>query len=123
MPSARGGRARRAPRPWRTPAHVSATSLPWKVPLTPREVKPETPLTPGTCAAHMSGDDGGGSWTMDSHACAARRRDRSLALAPMVALTLAVSGCAGWGGGAGGGGPNSINVLMVNNPQMVDLQQ
>jgi sorbitol/mannitol transport system substrate-binding protein len=34
-----------------------------------------------------------------------------------------VSGCAGWGGGAGGGGPNSINVLMVNNPQMVDLQQ
>jgi len=39
-----------------------------------------------------------------------------------VALT---SGCAaGWGGGGGGGGGgNSINVLMVNNPQMVDLQQ
>ena len=33
------------------------------------------------------------------------------------------SGCAGWGGGRGGGGPNSINVLMVNNPQMVDLQK
>jgi sorbitol/mannitol transport system substrate-binding protein len=34
-----------------------------------------------------------------------------------------VTGCAGWGGGPGGGGANSINVLMVNNPQMVDLQQ
>ena len=41
-----------------------------------------------------------------------------------VALLLsAVSGCAGWGGGAGGGGADSINVLMVNNPQMVDLQK
>jgi sorbitol/mannitol transport system substrate-binding protein len=38
-------------------------------------------------------------------------------------LALTVSGCAGWGGGPTGGGPNSINVLMVNNPQMVDLQQ
>ncbi|NHN57403.1 sugar ABC transporter substrate-binding protein [Calidifontibacter sp. DB0510] len=34
-----------------------------------------------------------------------------------------VSGCAGWGGGIGGGGPDSINVLMVNNAQMIDLQQ
>jgi sorbitol/mannitol transport system substrate-binding protein len=33
------------------------------------------------------------------------------------------SGCAGWGGGVGGGGGDSINVLMVNNPQMVDLQK
>src|SRR3954466_13183183 len=49
-----------------------------------------------------------------------RRRAR---LAPMIVLTLAATGCAGWGGGPGGGGPNSINVLMVNNPQMVDLQQ
>jgi sorbitol/mannitol transport system substrate-binding protein len=40
-----------------------------------------------------------------------------------TALALVASGCAGWGGGPGGGGPNSINVLMVNNPQMVDLQQ
>jgi sorbitol/mannitol transport system substrate-binding protein len=40
-----------------------------------------------------------------------------------TALVVGVSGCAGWGGGPGGGGPNSINVLMVNNPQMVDLQQ
>jgi sorbitol/mannitol transport system substrate-binding protein len=38
-------------------------------------------------------------------------------------LALTVSGCAGWGGGPTGGGPNSINVLMVNNPQMADLQQ
>ena len=41
----------------------------------------------------------------------------------LVAFGLAASGCAGWGGGGGGGGANSINVLMVNNPQMVDLQQ
>jgi sorbitol/mannitol transport system substrate-binding protein len=40
-----------------------------------------------------------------------------------LALALVTSGCAGWGGGGGGGGANSIDVLMVNNPQMVDLQQ
>jgi sorbitol/mannitol transport system substrate-binding protein len=39
-----------------------------------------------------------------------------------VSVALAASGCAGWGGGAGSGGAGSINVLMVNNPQMVDLQ-
>jgi sorbitol/mannitol transport system substrate-binding protein len=45
-------------------------------------------------------------------------------LAPMIVATLAVTGCAGWGGGpGGGGGANSINVLMVNNPQMIDLQK
>ena len=39
-------------------------------------------------------------------------------------LTLVATGCAaGWGAGGGGGGADSINVLMVNNPQMVDLQQ
>ncbi|WP_239062335.1 sugar ABC transporter substrate-binding protein [Streptomyces sp. SID13031] len=38
-------------------------------------------------------------------------------------MVSGVSGCAGWGGGAGGGGADSINVLMVNNPQMVDLQK
>lgn len=44
--------------------------------------------------------------------------------AVVMAGTLAVAGCAGWGGGGvGGGGADSINVLMVNNPQMVDLQQ
>jgi sorbitol/mannitol transport system substrate-binding protein len=41
-----------------------------------------------------------------------------------LAVALLTSGCAGWGGGAvGSGGSNSINVLMVNNPQMVDLQR
>jgi sorbitol/mannitol transport system substrate-binding protein len=41
------------------------------------------------------------------------------------AMVLATSGCAGagGGGGGGGGGGNSISVLMVNNPQMVDLQK
>jgi sorbitol/mannitol transport system substrate-binding protein len=38
-----------------------------------------------------------------------------------VALGLAATGCAGWGGGGGGG--DSLNVLMVNNPQMIDLQK
>ncbi|MEP7331234.1 MAG: sugar ABC transporter substrate-binding protein, partial [Terracoccus sp.] len=49
-------------------------------------------------------------------------------MAGAVALTgglvASLSACAGWGGGGGGdGGGNSINVLMVNNPQMIDLQQ
>src|SRR5919205_438995 len=42
------------------------------------------------------------------------------------AMLLATSGCAGaggGGGGGGGGGDNAISVLMVNNPQMVDLQK
>jgi len=44
--------------------------------------------------------------------------------AALLALVmLASTGCAGWGGGVGGGGTDSINVLMVNNPQMVDLQR
>jgi sorbitol/mannitol transport system substrate-binding protein len=52
----------------------------------------------------------------------ARSRSRRL-VAAVIVLGLAASGCAGWGGGGvGGGGPESINVLMVNNPQMVDLQ-
>jgi sorbitol/mannitol transport system substrate-binding protein len=40
-----------------------------------------------------------------------------------VITVAALSGCAGWGGGPGGGGPDTINVLMVNNPQMIDLQR
>src|SRR4051794_13274014 len=40
-----------------------------------------------------------------------------------TALAVGVTGCAGWGGGPGGGGSNSINVLMVNNPQMIELQK
>ncbi|HET6529174.1 MAG TPA: sugar ABC transporter substrate-binding protein [Actinoplanes sp.] len=39
-------------------------------------------------------------------------------------LVLSLAGCAGWGGSQGGsGGANSISVLMVNNPQMIDLQR
>jgi sorbitol/mannitol transport system substrate-binding protein len=51
--------------------------------------------------------------------------DRRTAVAGAAALVAVVtlSGCAGWGGGPAGGGPDTINVLMVNNPQMVDLQQ
>ena len=49
------------------------------------------------------------------------RSQRPAAL--LAALALATGGCAGWGGGGGSGGANSINVLMVNNPQMVDLQK
>ncbi|HEY7723601.1 MAG TPA: sugar ABC transporter substrate-binding protein, partial [Pedococcus sp.] len=55
------------------------------------------------------------------------RRRRAAGAAGVAAATgvaLSLSACAGWGGGGvGGGGPDSINVLMVNNPQMVDLQQ
>jgi sorbitol/mannitol transport system substrate-binding protein len=40
-----------------------------------------------------------------------------------LVAALTATGCAGWGGGVGGGGANSINVLMVNNPQMIVLQR
>jgi sorbitol/mannitol transport system substrate-binding protein len=44
------------------------------------------------------------------------------AVAALLAVSLA--GCAGWGGGGGGSDDaNSIDVLMVNNPQMIDLQR
>jgi sorbitol/mannitol transport system substrate-binding protein len=49
---------------------------------------------------------------------------RVVVLAATTGLALSASACAGWGGGGiGGGGADSINVLMVNNPQMVDLQK
>ena len=52
------------------------------------------------------------------------RRRGAVAAAAAAGVALTLSACAGWGGGGvGGGGPNSINVLMVNNPQMVDLQK
>ncbi|MCX6462109.1 MAG: sugar ABC transporter substrate-binding protein [Pseudonocardiales bacterium] len=53
-----------------------------------------------------------------------RRLVRGVAV-PALAVVLAATGCAGAGGGGGaaGGDANSISVLMVNNPQMVDLQQ
>ncbi|GAA1297154.1 sugar ABC transporter substrate-binding protein [Saccharothrix xinjiangensis] len=40
----------------------------------------------------------------------------------LAAVLLATTACAGAGGG-GGSAENSINVLMVNNPQMQDLQE
>src|SRR3954469_23674766 len=40
-----------------------------------------------------------------------------------TALAVGATGCAGWGGGPGGGGSNSITVMMVNHPQMIELQK
>ncbi len=57
------------------------------------------------------------------------RNRSSKRIATVVALpaaaALALSGCAGAGGGGGGGGGDSksISVLMVGNPQMVDIQK
>jgi sorbitol/mannitol transport system substrate-binding protein len=51
-----------------------------------------------------------------------KRSGMRAALLALVVM-LASSACAGWGGSVGGGAANSINVLMVNNPQMVDLQR
>jgi len=49
-----------------------------------------------------------------------------MALALPAVAGLALSGCAGAGGGGGGGGggdSESLTVLMVGNPQMVDIQK
>src|SRR5690349_12039515 len=47
-----------------------------------------------------------------------------LRAAMLAAVLMASTACAGWGGGGGGdGGADAINVLMVNNPQMIDLQR
>ncbi len=48
-----------------------------------------------------------------------------MAMALPAMAGMALSGCAGAGGGGGGGGEDakSINVLMVGNPQMVDIQK
>ncbi|SHH30747.1 ABC transporter substrate-binding protein [Streptomyces sp. 3214.6] len=40
-----------------------------------------------------------------------------------AAVALIATGCAGAGGGSGSGDGKSVNVLMVNNPQMLDLQK
>ncbi|MFE1772013.1 ABC transporter substrate-binding protein [Streptomyces sp. NPDC059008] len=40
-----------------------------------------------------------------------------------LALTLSTAGCSGGFGATGKGGSDTLNVLMVNNPQMVDLQK
>ncbi|GAA1150634.1 ABC transporter substrate-binding protein [Ornithinicoccus hortensis] len=53
-----------------------------------------------------------------------RRRQRATVVAVAALTAMGLTSCAGWGGGGiGGGGPNTINVLMVNNPQMIDLQR
>jgi sorbitol/mannitol transport system substrate-binding protein len=52
---------------------------------------------------------------------------RTRRLLPPLALAvcggLLAAGCSGAGGAGGGSGSHAINVLMVNNPQMVDLQK
>ena len=54
----------------------------------------------------------------------ARVRAATSASAALLLTAGLLSGCAGWGGNsAGGGGADSIDVLMVNNPQMIDLQK
>ncbi|MFE6689412.1 ABC transporter substrate-binding protein [Streptomyces sp. NPDC057743] len=52
---------------------------------------------------------------------AGRRLRRLAALA--AALSLTATGCYRGAGGTDDGGPHTLNVLMVNNPQMVDLQR
>ena len=53
-----------------------------------------------------------------------RAKIRVAALAAgALCVALSASACAGAGGGNSAGDPNSINVLMVNNPQMEDLQR
>jgi len=55
-----------------------------------------------------------------------RHRRRTGLLAAVAVGATVLSACSGAGGGGGGGddeGGDSINVLMVNNPQMEDLQQ
>jgi sorbitol/mannitol transport system substrate-binding protein len=44
-------------------------------------------------------------------------------LSAVLVVSAACSGAGGGGGGGGGGSDHSINVLMVNNPQMLALQK
>ncbi|WP_443074075.1 ABC transporter substrate-binding protein [Streptomyces sp. NBC_01456] len=53
-----------------------------------------------------------------------RRGSRPLGLTALaVALALSATGCYRGAGDAGNDGRDTLNVLMVNNPQMVDLQR
>ena len=56
-----------------------------------------------------------------------RRTPRALfavaAVGTLITPLLADCSGAGGAGGAGGGSAHAINVLMVNNPQMVELQK
>jgi sorbitol/mannitol transport system substrate-binding protein len=47
---------------------------------------------------------------------------KSIGVGAVAVLAAGLGGCAGWGGGVGGN-KGGVNVLMVNNPQMVDLQR
>jgi len=49
-------------------------------------------------------------------------RWRVVGVAALAVAALVTSACSGAGGGSSGGAP-TVNVLMVNNPQMVDLQK
>ncbi|HJB64156.1 MAG TPA: sugar ABC transporter substrate-binding protein [Candidatus Microbacterium pullistercoris] len=52
------------------------------------------------------------------------RTTRTAFVAAVATGALALTACAGaGGGGGGGGGGDEVNVLMVNNPQMEDLQR
>src|SRR5947209_16786807 len=55
--------------------------------------------------------------------CAVRKSLRFVPLLMVLPLALAACSGAGGGGGGGGSGAHVVNVLMVNNPQMVDLQK
>ncbi|GDY28383.1 ABC transporter substrate-binding protein [Gandjariella thermophila] len=52
-----------------------------------------------------------------------RIRRAALAAAGVTLLSVAGTACAGAGGGGAAGDQSTINVLMVNNPQMVDIQR
>ncbi|MCL7378101.1 ABC transporter substrate-binding protein [Streptomyces sp. NPDC057539] len=53
-----------------------------------------------------------------------RRRDLRVRVGASAALVALLAGCSGAGGASSsGGGGDTINVLMVNNPQMVELQK
>ncbi|WNI26703.1 sugar ABC transporter substrate-binding protein [Streptomyces sp. ITFR-16] len=52
-----------------------------------------------------------------------RRSRLSVRLGAGAAVTVLLAGCSGAGGGSSSGDSESINVLMVNNPQMVELQK
>jgi len=73
--------------------------------------------------AHGMRDAKAGGAGRGRHGVLRGRLRARLTLPMALAVALVSSGCAGWGGGPGSGGANSINVLMVNNPQMVDLQK
>ncbi|WBB61102.1 sugar ABC transporter substrate-binding protein [Streptomyces sp. WMMC500] len=44
-------------------------------------------------------------------------------LVPVVTAAALLAACSGAGGGGSSGGDDSVNVVMVNNPQMVELQK